>query len=230
MCTSIETNENKLACIFKKYQCVLCDLYRSVLDKDKAKKEQFTKIKLEIVKEGSEEWEKIKGTGYCAYEARNNRILIGLPYPYNKEADLPNNKEADLPIERAVLHELGHHMQNVIYGATIQNCNKNILEIHNIIFHENLVNTPAGGKCLYFEGYRYTYENSDKTQLTIYKWQLENTKKQLSEAMGNKEFNDVEKCLLNEINDRVNRLNCENIKNGYNKSLMSLVRNMLVKI
>lgn len=91
-------------------------------------------------------WSNFSDKGYCAYA--DNVVYIGFPY-----------KNSDIPLERAFIHELGHYIQQKKGYVIGCNSNENILlEYHNIMFHENIINTPKGNKFLYDDGgMRFTY-------------------------------------------------------------------------
>ena len=75
-------------------------------------------------------WSLLSQKGYCAYANKEKAVCIGYPYPEQQA-------EGNLLLELAIIHELGHYKQEMLYGATIETCNSTILEYHNIMFNEN---------------------------------------------------------------------------------------------
>ena len=203
--------------VFQNAKDRLCSSY-NLNDNQKAKVDT---AKLHLVEKTDEKMGLIKKMGYCGYSHEDNTILIGFPYPYKNGADLP--------IERAILHELGHHMQNVIYEANIANCDRNILETHNIIFHENLIVTPVGNNHLYTtEGYRFAY-NASGTFCQVPNFTWNNTKNALPQKITSLEGDSPEKKLLVAIQIRMNELESDiNRVQGYYDAFKKLVSKALI--
>lgn len=171
-------------------------------------------------------WDLLMGKGGYLYIPSKKTIYIRYPY-------LP---QADMPLKRAVLHELGHYAQYT--NAENQNIditrevNELILETHNIIFHENSVNDPIGSRFLYTAaGYRFTYNNSQKDISTpLPEWAWNSTKKTLHEIANKENLGDFDRFLLKEMSNLMDCFLLADIKNEYAKSLISLLRDMLIKI
>lgn len=100
-------------------------------------------------------WAEFGRKGYCTYD--KNAVYIGYPY-----------ENQDIPLKRAIIHELGHHVQKKQGYVYIPNDNtfNTILEYHNIMFHENLSDCQGTYYKLYviggeFNGKRYNYSRSE---------------------------------------------------------------------
>lgn len=107
------------------------------------------------ISNAEEVWGCFLGKGYCTYD--KNAVYIGYPY-----------ENQDIPLERAIIHELGHHVQKKQGYVYIPNDNtfNTILEYHNIMFHENLSDCQGTYYKLYvigkeFNGKRYNYSRSE---------------------------------------------------------------------
>lgn len=74
-------------------------------------------------------WGNFEMKDYCSYDYKNKTVYIGYHYP----------NENNLPLERAIIHELGHYKQDVLFNAHFindDNDNNIILEYHNIMINE----------------------------------------------------------------------------------------------
>lgn len=170
------------------------------------KKAVLGKTKLTEAEMKHDGWLLLDSKGYCAYA--DNVVYIGFPY-----------KNSDIPLERAFIHELGHYIQQKKGYVIGCNPNENILlEYHNIMFHENIICTPAGDKSLYGpDGRRFTYNKIDHGIVTSQISQsglsvselitrlkgLVSTNQALVEEMENKED-------INKVYNRLLLYNCYN--------------------
>lgn len=122
------------------------DDYNEVMDAS----DYFLKFALGLTKKEAYEngWNLFDSVGFCGY--KEGKIYIGYPYLNNS-----------LPLERALIHEQGHLLQDTILKANITNCNTTILEYHNIMMNENQSNVdfPDNSR-LGYKNLRYTYKDN----------------------------------------------------------------------
>lgn len=100
-----------------------CDLYNKINE-------------LSEIHSANEAIDKLKDYGWASF-VRNDKIN----YIFLSDPELNNENDKDikepLSITRNFEHEFGHYKQKIFDKATSKNCNRVVLEYHNIMFYEN---------------------------------------------------------------------------------------------
>lgn len=100
-----------------------CDLYNKINE-------------LSEIHSANEAIDKLKDYGWASF-VRNDKIN----YIFLSDPELNNENDKDikepLSITRNFEHEFGHYKQKILDKATSKNCNRVVLEYHNIMFYEN---------------------------------------------------------------------------------------------
>lgn len=122
----VSSNNKKMGLILPIKQIGLnefCDLYNKINE-------------LSEIHSANEAIDKLKDYGWASF-VRNDKIN----YIFLSDPELNNENDKDikepLSITRNFEHEFGHYKQKIFDKATSKNCNRVVLEYHNIMFYEN---------------------------------------------------------------------------------------------